>query len=534
MRGIDLYSGIGGWALGFRAAGAEVVRSYEIWPTANRTHGLNHGTVPSDTDIRGLDLAELPQPGSLEFVIGSPPCTQFSFSNRGGSGDVADGLVDIRKFLEVVQYLRPTRWAMENVPRVAEILKRELAPGGGLSCFADMVSCVLVVDASEFGLPQRRKRMLAGDFDPELLLSYRVKCTPKSLGQVLEGLSRPQPFDPNWGDEISLSQLTDHVREAPLAAEEERMNREAKTHHPVYNRMSFPDRLDRPARTVTATCTRVSRESIVVAEEGGFRRLTVRERAVLQGFPIGYQFAAGSYADRAKMVGNAIPPVLTYYVAHAMKGTSREDLIPLEKLGYRHRAKESAESAAPERASGTYPAGRSFRFAVPGLRFHSGVRFELRNRFEAEITQWTIDFYYGNSKRIVKADLTADAVCRGLDGCGMGWIVPEAHRLLRDSLDSLWDLSGDGLQGRWSNREAGEGPFFVIDCLGVAAGSLASSLANLDPVLGSEVVLKLFPGFSPTKSRKHWPQVLAGAATACVVRERWGSPEGASQMAEAS
>ena len=43
MRAIDLYAGIGGWSLGLRLAGVEVVSSYEWWRPAIDTHNGNHG-----------------------------------------------------------------------------------------------------------------------------------------------------------------------------------------------------------------------------------------------------------------------------------------------------------------------------------------------------------------------------------------------------------------------------------------------------------------------------------------------------------
>jgi site-specific DNA-cytosine methylase len=46
-------------------------------------------------------------------------------------------------------------------------------------------------------------------------------------------------------------------------------------------------------------------------------RLTLRERACLQGFPITFQFFAASYSLKGHMIGNAIPPLFAYYVAHA-------------------------------------------------------------------------------------------------------------------------------------------------------------------------------------------------------------------------
>src|SRR3546814_4586174 len=72
--------------------------------------------------------------------------------------------------------------------------------------------------------------------------------------------------------------------------------------------MPFPDPLDRTVRTITATCTRVSRESIIIEQPNtrdSFRRLSIRERATLQGFPITFQFYGASHGQKLRMVGNA-------------------------------------------------------------------------------------------------------------------------------------------------------------------------------------------------------------------------------------
>ncbi len=179
-RAIDLYSGIGGWTLGLKLAGIETVASYEWWDQAVETHERNFSSHVAAGDIRSRPIDSYPP--SISFVVGSPPCTQFSFANRGGSGDVADGLKDIAAFLRVVRATRPRYWAMENVPRVAGILEEHLAPGGQLAEFADLVKVVTVVDMAEFGLPQRRRRMVAGDLPVRLLMSYRARIHRSTLG----------------------------------------------------------------------------------------------------------------------------------------------------------------------------------------------------------------------------------------------------------------------------------------------------------------------------------------------------------------
>jgi DNA (cytosine-5)-methyltransferase 1 len=262
LRAIDLYSGIGGWSLGLKMAGIDVVASYEWWNKASLTNHRNNGHLAVPGDIRDLNLDDLP--GDIDVVVGSPPCTQFSFANRGGNGDIEDGLKDIAKFLEIVDHLKPSFWAMENVPRVAGILEERLAENGSLAEYRHLKPSISIVDMAEWGIPQKRKRCIIGNFDHDLLRHYRNHLKPKTLGDVVERLSADRVRDPIYGFRVAHSRLTDHVVEDFLSPEEERINRENKTYHPIYNNMEFPDLLGRPARTITATCTRVTRESVVI------------------------------------------------------------------------------------------------------------------------------------------------------------------------------------------------------------------------------------------------------------------------------
>ena len=134
MNTLDLYSGIGGWSLGLKMAGIETVASYDNWSRANLTHRRNLSSHVYEVDIRKLAFESLPK--RIDVVVGSPPCTEFSFSNRGGTGDILEGLKDIHKFLQIVEFLRPKYWVMENVPRVAHILEDELSSTGRLKRFS--------------------------------------------------------------------------------------------------------------------------------------------------------------------------------------------------------------------------------------------------------------------------------------------------------------------------------------------------------------------------------------------------------------
>lgn len=474
---IDLYSGIGGWTLGMKLSGIKNIASFEWWNEANETHNINFGTNHKEVDIREIIPNEhLNYDKKIDFVVGSPPCTQFSFANKGGNGDIQDGLVDIHKFLEVIDYLKPKYWAMENVPRVANILKRELNEGS-LKKFAHLVKTIEVVDSSDYGIPQNRKRMIAGDFPVELFESYKIEIETVTLGNVLECLNMEIIIDPNYGYSISRNDVTELENEVNLTKDEERINRDSKTYHPVYNKMSFPDKLDRPSRTVTATCTRVSRESIILQNSEGFRRLNVRERGVLQGFPITYQFYGRTLNSKFKMIGNAVPPVLTYYIFQSMLETPLDKIKPPSQSEYYHDKPPlkaySSYLGFPKRK---YPANRRFQFAVPHLRYGSGVRFELSNNPKASDKPWSFKFYFGNSKNIKKVELD-DQLKQSLAPI----VNTTKNEIFTECIDFISNkyksIDSNILQKRWTSTE---NPFEVFEFLDEVGNCVNTILDKAD------------------------------------------------------
>jgi len=532
MKAIDLYSGVGGWALGFKIAGIEVVKSFEWWEPAAKTEEMNLGVTVGKIDIRSLDVRDLPN--DIDIVIGSPPCTQFSYSNRGGSGDIADGLKDISKFLEAVAFLKPKFWAMENVPRVRKVLESELTETGQLKDFIHLREEmeIEVLDASDFGLPQRRKRCIAGSFPLKLLRTYTTRCRTTSLGEAVEGFGNERILDMNFGSTILRTELFDHVPEPPFDDEELRINRESKERHPVYNGMRFPDPWDEPVRTVTATCSRVSRESVVIRDPGeaeAYRRLSVRERATVQGFPLTYQFFGSSYASKAKMVGNAIPPVLTYYLACAMKGIRARDLKLLHEKAYKHPLpRELPQETKTDTVGKTYPRTRTFRFAIPHLRFKSGTRFDLANSFVGDQTLWNVEFYYGPSKDIREIRLD-DELFNRLRGANWFGTFDECFGESLDALArtvSLWD--GSSLQERWTNKSSNSiHPHVLLDHLGDSAEEMISRFPNTLEEEAADTVLQIAADNAPDKKalserklRQYAPQIFCGLVLGAFYNSR--------------
>jgi len=463
MKAIDLYSGVGGWSLGLQLAGIEVVASYELWGPANETNFKNNRHQAQTVDIRRLMPQDLPQ--EVDIIVGSPPCTQFSYSNRGGNGDIQDGLQDIKKFLSFVNHLRPKYWAMENVPRAAKVILQELEAEGELEEFNHLEMTMKIINMEDFGLPQRRKRSIIGNFDFDLLASYCATTTRRNLGHVVSAFCCDEIVDPIYGISLKKRDLLDHVEEISLNEEEVRINQSNKTLHPVYNSMPFPDPLDRSVRTITATCTRVSRESVVIElpeKKGDYRRLTVRERSSLQGFPITFQFYGNSYSQKLRMIGNAVPPLFSFYVGLCFLGIKTEIVPDIQSAANKFiPPKPSPKVTIPDRPGKQYPLGRSFRFAIPSLRLKSGVRFELSNTMLESGISWRINFFFGTSKSIQSLVLNQNTIQTVFNNLYED-DIPSISVSLSRMQKFLASADLKNMQPLWAHRGLGETRAFML------------------------------------------------------------------------
>jgi DNA (cytosine-5)-methyltransferase 1 len=494
LKAIDLFAGIGGWSLGLEAAGINVVQSYEKWPDAVATYNANLFTDRAPIDVHDIDLGQLPR--DIDLVVGSPPCTEFSFSNRGGNGDLTKGLREIARFLEIVERFKPRYWILENVPRTARLVEEALGnPRHSLYRYRHLRPSFHVLDLSDFGLPQARRRCLIGQFPFDQLDKYKQVFGDETLGHVVAALGSVGKIkDPVCGGAISHERLTEMEPEPPLDKEQLRMNREAKRFHPVYNDMAFPDRLDAPARTITATCSRVSRESIVIRDEKDrcLRRLTIRERASLQGFPITFQFRANSYSSKLTMVGNAMPPSISFLLGMAARKASTVDVQKrissaaiVEKLSI----VTPPEPVPVHNVGEKYARTRRFRAALPGLRFKSGMRFELANAFNKNRrVRWRVGFFHGPSTAIRSVQLNARILKRIRRVAAVSKIMPELASEMQGIRRSLLTTSPALLQRVWSRRSEGLGPFEITDLLGRTAAKIAKRLRRVDSERLAEAV----------------------------------------------
>ena len=427
MRVADFFCGGGGFSEGFRQAGFEIVFAVDKWaPAVNTYKGNKPGVNVIQDDV--IRISNLPDdefealvPDS-EVIIGSPPCQSFSHSNKSGNADKAIGIKLIEAYLKIVARKKFKRgsvlryWILENVPAVKDYIKEEYtASDFGLD--GDFIlrpkdGASGKYNAKYYGAPTNRERYLCGEFPRPVETKTDNNIT--TLRQVLDSLGDPLRTDNeaitdiNYpGLTLEAKQVTDQHYIYELAAFEWKTAKRLKQDKGYMGKMSFPEKLDKPARTVMATMTASSREAMVLGYgEGRYRLPTVREVACMMSFPIDYWFYGESKGVKHTLVGNAVPPKLSYAVAVAIANAANVP-IPAEYVPIRHVLKDEElpfinlngtkyeiRKEQPKRETA------KFKYHIPYL-IYSAYRVELTNyhsKFDIGEFKWNVEIHYSQGK----------------------------------------------------------------------------------------------------------------------------------------
>lgn len=352
---VDLFCGAGGFSEGFRQAGFQIIKGYDNWSPAIQTFNHNFSTSSEVVDILSFNdsVDEISKIPDTDVIIGSPPCVSFSSSNNSGKGNKDTGLLLIKTFLRIiaVKKYQPNSvlkaWFMENVPNSKKYLSQEYnfsdlnladwAAKQGLD--PNMPAIKLAgnqpnINAADYGSFQSRVRVISGE-----IIKLKKLVVPESshaendsdktpwrtLGELLNIVpspnSRNEPdisiTDPVYPSiQIMMSELTDQFYDSGLYEAEWRQTKHQKTNHPYMGKMSFPENLEKPSRTLVATRSITSRESFIYKSEwnrdgdGEYRIPTIREAASIMGFPYTYQFL-GALNTKWRLVGNAVCPAVS-------------------------------------------------------------------------------------------------------------------------------------------------------------------------------------------------------------------------------
>jgi len=327
---IDFCCGLGGLSLAAKSLGLQVIAGVDNNANAIKTFSRNfpsaiamEGSVRSKTILQHCaKLAEQFKTANQPMVILSgPPCQGFS---AAGSRDPADRrnkvLVAVARAIAMLQ---PDCALIENVSMLladkhgARIRRFERAiEQGGFHVTH------IVLDASDFGVPQKRKRAFflatKQPLDRQAVMKRleNFKTDSVNARQALHGLPTPKVRPDSYKDETDNGAVKNHFAMQHSARVMKKIASIEPGKGPMSYRRLHPTRLSN---------TLFSGHRAPPAHFDEPRSITVREAARLQGFPDSFR-VYGSFANQMEQVTNAVPPPLASAVLRVLMEFAR---IPL-------------------------------------------------------------------------------------------------------------------------------------------------------------------------------------------------------------
>ena len=361
---IDCFSGPGGICTGLHAAGFETKVAIEFIKSCVETYSYNHPEVHViHSDIRDVTAEQIlpyvPEEG-IDLVTSGMPCETFSTAGNSSRAAYDDRQFLFREGIRIAQICNAKMILFENVPMITtkRVAKESKLEEAGYINYKEFV-----LDASKYGVPQRRRRffILAAKDEKYQIEAPEETCDKEvtvreafiDIPEVVANTWTENPIYNGKESEYSLLMKNDkfwrrttkekkllnhlpmnhrkHIIErfgilrqgeglkglfARLSPDELKAYQERKViPKTIYVKRNYRLRWDEASPTVTSHCL----DEFVHPEQN--RALTVRECARLQSFPDSYDFVGGPYLvahddrsqqDKYEQIGDAVPPLLAY------------------------------------------------------------------------------------------------------------------------------------------------------------------------------------------------------------------------------
>lgn len=372
---IDCFSGPGGICTGMHAAGFDTKVAIEYIRSCVDTYKANHPEVHViHSDIRKVTaeqiLPYIPAEG-VDLVTSGMPCETFSTAGNTSRSFYDDRQFLFREGIRIAQIANAKMILFENVPAIVtktvekndptlivDVLKYELKEAG----YENMVQVIL--DASQFGVPQRRKRFfILATKDKNITLSVpevtsdKVVTVDEAFIDLLNVIPNSEKAKEKYGKKSSVyanlmrndefwkrqEHHTDKVtyqypmRHRNCTLERFSLLKQGESLKELFDRYQGKERELLQERRVLPKKMFIKRNYRLVGKDAAptvtshcldefvhpkyNRALTVRECARLQSFPDSYDFCGGPYLtphlhndiqDKYEQIGDAVPPLLAY------------------------------------------------------------------------------------------------------------------------------------------------------------------------------------------------------------------------------
>lgn len=300
MQIVSLFSGAGGLDLGLIKAGHEIVWANDIDDDSCETYKLNIGDHVVCQDITKIKIQEIPD---CEVVVGGFPCQGFSLANMLRSSEDERNTL-YRQFYRVIKGKRPAYFLAENVRGILSLdrgraIKKIVKDFSGAGYRVKFKA----FNTADYGVPQTRVRVIISgtrkdlpeDQDFNFPEPTHNKQSWVSIEKALRGI--PEPTNPK-------SNLKNHVF----------------SKYKVTNRNFTGHRETDPTKPSPTILARGNGKGGVCAIQHpkNHRRMSVRESAIIQTFPIDFEFV-GSMGSMYRQIGNAVPVLFGQHLGRKLK-----------------------------------------------------------------------------------------------------------------------------------------------------------------------------------------------------------------------
>jgi len=322
MNIVTFFAGAGGLDLGFSKAGFNVIWANEydkeIWNTYTNNHP---NTYLDKRSITNIPIEDIPD---CEGIIGGPPCQ--SWSEAGALRGIHDSRGQLfYDFIRILEAKQPKFFLAENVSGMLLPCHREALENiKTLFQNCGYTLSFKLLNASDYGVPQDRKRVFFVGFRNDLNMSFEF----------------PDPFTTHPTEKVTLREAIEDLQETALPALEQNKTNASACKQPnheymtggfstIYmsrNRVRAWDEVSftiqaggrhAPLHPQAPKMLFVEQNKRIFVPEAThlYRRLSVRECARIQTFPDDFIFDYTHLAAAYKMVGNAVPVALAEILA---------------------------------------------------------------------------------------------------------------------------------------------------------------------------------------------------------------------------